>query len=437
MSRSLVGSSSTSTFAGPREQPRQQQPVALAARQRLAPATAPAPAETESAQIAVHVLRLPVDGDGVVAVADRCRRRSDRDRAARAAGRSRRSARWRRAAPRRVRLELADQQPQQRRLPGAVRSDQPDAIAAHHADREVATTGVVAERLGDVLGLEDHLAGALGHLRLQAHVAHLRRGARPAPSASPCSARTRPSSRVRRALMPCRSQASSSARRLSNFSWLHRFVRQPLLLLREERRVVAGPRRQPAAIELDDARRDALEEHAVVRDEDDGAVDSRRGTSRATSSSRCRGGWSARRGAAGQAAPTSARASSTRRRQPPDSVSRARRAEDPRRESDESTRCSRCQSSSRPRSPRPSDTTSNTGACRRAERPARAADAQPGLPPHACRPRRELAADDLQQRRLAGAVAADDADALARLDLQAGIVEQRQMAVGDRNAIEG
>ena len=48
-------------------------------------------------------------------------------------------------------------------------------------------------------------------------------------------------------------------------------VRQPLLLPAEERRVVAGPRRQLAAIDLDDARRETLEKRAVVGDEDDGA----------------------------------------------------------------------------------------------------------------------------------------------------------------------
>src|SRR5205823_14242345 len=50
-----------------------------------------------------------------------------------------------------------------------------------------------------------------------------------------------------------------------------RFVREPLLLLPKERRVVAGPRRQLSAIDLDDARRDALQKRPIVRDEDDGA----------------------------------------------------------------------------------------------------------------------------------------------------------------------
>ena len=46
------------------------------------------------------------------------------------------------------------------------------------------------------------------------------------------------------------------------------------------------------------------------------------------------------------------------------------------------------------------------------------------------------ALDDLQQARLAGAVAADEADALARLDHQVGVVEQRHVPVGERDGGE-
>ena len=63
-------------------------------------------------------------------------------------------------------------------------------------------------------------------------------------------------------------------------------------------------------------------------------------------------------------------------------------------------------------------------------------DAQSGLTPHRPRVGRQLAADDLQQRRLAGAVAADDRHPLAGVDLQRHIVEQRQMAEGEGDVIE-
>jgi hypothetical protein len=64
------------------------------------------------------------------------------------------------------------------------------------------------------------------------------------------------------------------------------------------------------------------------------------------------------------------------------------------------------------------------------------ADAQVGLSPYAAGVGRDGAREHVEQRRLAGAVAADDAHALARLDLQARLIEQWQMAVGNGDAIE-
>ena len=68
------------------------------------------------------------------------------------------------------------------------------------------------------LGLEHHASRRVGLLDLQRDVADWtsRRAARSARIA--ISARTRPSSRVRRALTPWRSHTSSCASRLSNFS---------------------------------------------------------------------------------------------------------------------------------------------------------------------------------------------------------------------------
>ena len=51
-----------------------------------------------------------------------------------------------------------------------------------------------------------------------------------------------------------------------------RLVGQPLFLLPQERGVVARPGREASAIELHDPRGQALEEHAVVRDEHHGAL---------------------------------------------------------------------------------------------------------------------------------------------------------------------
>ena len=54
-----------------REQPREQQPVALAARQRLHRRSGALGREEKVAQVSVDMTRLAVDGDGVVPVADR------------------------------------------------------------------------------------------------------------------------------------------------------------------------------------------------------------------------------------------------------------------------------------------------------------------------------------------------------------------------------
>ena len=59
------------------------------------------------------------------------------------------------------------------------------------------------------------------------------------------------------------------------------------------------------------------------------------------------------------------------------------------------------------------------------------------LPPHGAPIGRQIAGDDLHQRRLAGAIAADDRDALAGIDLERHIVEKRNVAVGVRDVFEG
>jgi hypothetical protein len=58
----LVGSSSTSTLAGRVEQARQQQPIALAAGQRLHRGPRPLGREQEILQVAHHMTALAADG---------------------------------------------------------------------------------------------------------------------------------------------------------------------------------------------------------------------------------------------------------------------------------------------------------------------------------------------------------------------------------------
>jgi hypothetical protein len=63
-------------------------------------------------------------------------------------------------------------------------------------------------------------------------------------------------------------------------------------------------------------------------------------------------------------------------------------------------------------------------------------DASAGLSQHEARIGLQIAAENLQQRRLAGAVAPDDGDALAGVHLEGDLVEQREMAEGDGDTVE-
>src|SRR4051812_4388783 len=58
------------------------------------------------------------------------------------------------------------------------------------------------------------------------------------------------------------------------------------------------------------------------------------------------------------------------------------------------------------------------------------------LPPHRSGVGWNLAAENLQERRFAGAVAADHRDALAPVDLHRDLVEQRKMTVRDRHPVQ-
>src|ERR1700675_1406118 len=50
--------------------------------------------------------------------------------------------------------------------------------------------------------------------------------------------------------------------------------------------------------------------------------------------------------------------------------------------------------------------------------------------------RRQLAADDLQERRFPGPVASDDGHALARLDLKRNFIQERKMTESDGNTVQ-
>ena len=63
--------------------------------------------------------------------------------------------------------------------------------------------------------------------------------------------------------------------------------------------------------------------------------------------------------------------------------------------------------------------------------------AEPGRPPDRSPVGRHVSGDHLEEARLACPVAADEADPLARVDAQAGVLEEGQMAERKRHAVQG
>ena len=179
-------------------------------------------------------------------------------------------------APRRtlaaVGREVAEQQPQQRRLPGAVGTDQPDAVAAQNPRREVTHDDRAVVRLADPFGLEDQPSRGVGPLDPQADradgraprgalLAHRHQRAHPAlvARAPRLDALPQPHFFLRQTLVELVLLATPSLASHSSF-FLH------------EGGIVARPGRQRAAIDLDNARGEPLQERAVVRDEDERAA---------------------------------------------------------------------------------------------------------------------------------------------------------------------
>ena len=169
-----------------------------------------------------------------------------------------------------VRLDLAQDQLQQRRLPRAVGADEADAVAAQDARREIADQHVVAVGLRHPRQLRDHLARPRALVLLQID----------APQ--PVAARRAIAAQL---LQPQRPAFVARAPRLDALADPGLFLREELvdprvggrllgflagllLLIRgEASRVVA----EPAAVELRDAGGDRVEKAPVVRDADHGA----------------------------------------------------------------------------------------------------------------------------------------------------------------------
>ncbi len=181
---------------------------------------------------------------------------------------------------------------------GPIKPTRSPRITRNDASR---TIGPVSERLADVLGLEHHLPGPVAGLGLQPDAADLVAAFRALLAHG--HQRADPPLVARAPGLDALAQPRLFLREpLVELLVLDGLVREPVFLLSKEGLVVARPGRQPAAIELDDAGGDALQKRAVVGDEHDGAAVVVEEASRARSSPRCRGDWSARRAAADRAA---------------------------------------------------------------------------------------------------------------------------------------
>ena len=165
-----------------------------------------------------------------------------------------------------LRRQLAEQEPQQRRLARAVGADDPDLVAAHDRRGQVADDRAVVVTKADPLGLDHQRARALGLLdlhprralplaALRAGLAHRLQRPDPALVARPAG------------LDALADPDLLLGQLLVEEGVLALLGREELLLAFEEGRVVAGPVVEPAPVELDDAGRQPPQEHPVVSDE--------------------------------------------------------------------------------------------------------------------------------------------------------------------------
>ena len=167
-----------------------------------------------------------------------------------------------------VGLLLPGDHPEQRRLAGAVGTDDADDAAARQREVEAVDQQVVAVALPETARLDDDVAEPrpgrdvdLGRLDLLGGVLaqQVLVGVEARLALGLARARRHPDP-FELAL----ERALALALRLL-------FERQPLLLLLEPRRVVAFPGNAAAAVELENPAGDVVEEIAIVRDGDDGA----------------------------------------------------------------------------------------------------------------------------------------------------------------------
>ena len=165
---------------------------------------------------------------------------------------------------------LADEHPEERRLAGAVRADDPDDPGPRQRERQVLDEQPVAVALAEVLDLDDRVAeprpGRDRDLELARLVLRVVRLGEELLVGGQAGLALR-LARLRAHPDPLE---LAGERPLPGVDRL-RLAGHPLELLLEPARVVAGERDAPAAVELEDPLRDVVEEVAIVGDRDDGA----------------------------------------------------------------------------------------------------------------------------------------------------------------------
>ena len=257
------------------EQASQQEPCPLAARERLDRRARALRAEQEVAEVAQHVAILPIDADELAAfgkvVDDRLLQvqlvtqlveirhfQLGTDVDAAAAG-----------------LQLAEQQLEQRRLARTVGPEQADAVAAlqHHGE---VTNQRLATGMGeaDVFGDDHLLAGFVRRFELEAGLALAL-----TPLAALGAHRLERSDAAFVAGASCLDALANPDFFLGQLLVEQRvgglFGCQLLLLVNQEAGVIAVPVDQVAAVELENARGQVLQEGTVVGDEQHGDVEAR------------------------------------------------------------------------------------------------------------------------------------------------------------------
>src|SRR5437867_371902 len=166
-----------------------------------------------------------------------------------------------------IRLLLPGHHPEQRRLAGAVRSDDADDAAARQREIEVVDEEVVAVALLQIACLDDDIAETRARRNVDFRGLNLLRGL----LAEQIFVRIE--SRLALGLPRARRHANpfelALERPLTPRLGLL-FLRETTAFLLQPGRIVSFPRDSAAAIELENPARHVVEEVAVVRDRDDG-----------------------------------------------------------------------------------------------------------------------------------------------------------------------